>query len=177
MGIPLRAICTISLWLCCLPLAGAAVPDLAQPDWKQLSAQQREILSPLAGEWDAMESFRRKKWLGIAERYASMSPEEQERVQRRMRDWAKLAPEERKQAREKYKTLQKVSPEQRESLRQNWEDYKALPEEEKKRLKAEAVRRPPVSTLPPPPPPGKVSQSAPSSRSPAAKSKSEALPK
>lgn len=148
MAFALRTLCT--LVLCCLAAgAGAAVPELAQPAWAQLSAQQQRALAPLATEWDAMETYRRKKWLGIAARYDAMKPDEQQRMQNRMRDWARLAPEERRQAREKYKTLQKVSPEQRDSLRQNWEDYKALPDAEKKRLQAEAVRRPPKSTLPP----------------------------
>lgn len=94
-----------------------------------------------------MEAYRRKKWLGIAARYDTMKPDEQQRVQRRMREWAKLAPEERRQAREKYKPLQNIDPEQRAALHSNWEDYKALPDAEKKRLQAEAVRRPPKSML------------------------------
>lgn len=158
MAIPLRTVCALVLWLFVAPIAAAAVPELGQPSWVQLTPQQRQILKPLAAEWNTMEAFRRKKWLGIAARYASMSAEEQERVQRRMRDWAKLAPEERKQVREKYKTLQKVSPEQRESLRQNWEDYRALPPEERKRLQDEAVRRPPASSVPSPPAQPKLRQ-------------------
>lgn len=148
MAIPLRTVCALALWILVAPIGGAAVPELGQPTWAQLTPEQRKILKPLAAEWNAMEAFRRKKWLGIAERHAAMSAAEQERVQRRMREWAKLTPEERKQARDKYKTLKKVSPEQRESLRQNWEDYRALPPEERKRLNDEAVRRSPVSSIP-----------------------------
>lgn len=148
MAFPLRILCT--LVLCGLAAsAGAVVPELAQPAWTQLSESQRYALAPLAKEWDAMEAYRRKKWLGIAARYDAMTPDEQQRMHNRMRDWARLAPEERRQAREKYKTLQNVSPEQRDALRQNWEDYKALPDREKKRLQTEAVRRPPTSSLPP----------------------------
>jgi hypothetical protein len=137
-------------WIFTVP-AMAGVPALAQPDWSHLTAQQRKILAPLAGEWKTMDSFRRKKWIGITERYAGMSLEEQARVQDRMREWAKLAPEERRLAREKFKTLKKVTPEMRESLLQNWEDYKALPEDEKQRLKKTAITRSPASTRPPPP--------------------------
>ena len=142
--------------LCCVGLlgnsafAGTGLPEFTQPAWKDLGAGQQAILAPLAKEWDAMEPFRRKKWLGIAARYESLSPDEQARLQDRMHEWAMLAPEERKLAREKYKKLKNVKPEQRESLRQNWEDYKSLPAEEKQRLKDKAVRRPPVSTIPPP---------------------------
>lgn len=149
MAFPLRAVCALVLGLSLAATGHAALPELTQPDWAQLTPRQRQTLAPLAADWNAMEAFRRKKWLGIAERYPTMSPEEQERIQRRMRDWAVLSPEERQQAREKYKSIKKVSPEQRESLRQNWEEYKALPADEKKRLQAQAVRRPPVSTIPP----------------------------
>lgn len=155
MDFPLRTICALALWLFCLPVS-AIVPELGQPAWVQLTQSQRQILAPLAAEWDGMEAFRRKQWLGIADRYHALSPDEQQRVRQRMREWARLAPEERRQAREKYKTLQKVQPEQREMLRQNWEDYKALPDEERKRLQNEAVRRPPVSTIPPASSPPKV---------------------
>jgi Protein of unknown function (DUF3106) len=89
-----------------------------------------------------MDGFRRKKWLGIAQRYPSLSPDEQARMQRRMTDWAKLTPDERKRAREKYQSLQKATPEKKEAVKLKWEEYKELPESEKNRLKAEATRRP-----------------------------------
>lgn len=159
MDISLRAVLrTLStLWFCGLVAAQpglAALPELTQPNWSQLTTQQQQTLAPLTAEWDSIEPYRRKTWLGIAARYEKMSPDEKERIQERMRSWAKLAPEERRAAREKYKVLKKVDPEQRESLRQNWEDYKALPDTEKKRLKDSAIRRPPTSLMPPPKAPG-----------------------
>lgn len=150
MDFSLRTIRALTVWLFFIPIASAATAELGQPSWAQLSPQQRHALAPLALEWNTMEAFRRKKWLGIAARYDALSAEEQTRMQRRMRDWARLTPEERKQAREKYKALQKMSPDQRESLRQNWEDYKALPPHERQRLQDEAARRSPLSTLPSP---------------------------
>ncbi len=132
----------VVLWLAS-PLSHAVVtPPLPQPSWAQLSTEQKSILAPLAGEWDSMDGFRRKKWLGIAQRYPSLSPDEQARMQRRMTDWAKLTPEERKRAREKYQSLQKAPPEKKEAVKQKWEEYKELPESEKSRLKAEAARKP-----------------------------------
>ena len=89
-----------------------------------------------------MDGFPRKKWLGIAQRYPSLSPDEQARMQRRMTEWAKLTPDERKHAREKYRSLQKASPEKKEAVKLKWKEYKELPESEKNRLKAEAARKP-----------------------------------
>ncbi|MDD5177234.1 MAG: DUF3106 domain-containing protein [Sterolibacterium sp.] len=123
-------------------IASAVVPPIKQPSWVELTPQQREILAPLAVEWDKLEFFRRKKWLGIAHRYPAMSAEEQQRLQLRMKTWVNLSPDERKRAREQYKTLKKAPPEQRQAVNQKWEEYKNLPDDEKERLKQLAIRKP-----------------------------------
>lgn len=144
-------ILAIALWLAS-PLSHAViVPPLSQPSWVQLTAEQKRILAPLAADWDKMNGFRRKKWIGIAQRYPSMNADEQSRIQRRMTDWAKLTPEERKQARDKYLALQKAAPEKKESVKLKWEEYKELPESERTRLKSEAAKK----TAPRPGPPKK----------------------
>ena len=135
-------ILAVALWLAS-PLGHAViVPPLSQPSWSELNAEQKRVLAPLSGEWDKMDGFRRKKWLGIVKRYPSLSVEEQTRLQRRMTDWTKLTPDERKRARDKYKALQKASPEKKEAVKLKWAEYKELPESEKNRLKAEAAQRP-----------------------------------
>lgn len=123
------------------PSAHAVVPELRQPAWVELTQEQKQILAPLARDWDKMEAFRKKTWLGIAKRYPGMKPQEQARVQRRMQDWASLTSEQRTQARARYKNLKTVPPEQKEALKKKWEQYKELPEEEKKRLAEKAARK------------------------------------
>jgi hypothetical protein len=59
----------------------------ADPVWDELKSQQREVLAPLAQEWNGMDPAKKKKWLGIAKRYPGMTPEEQHRTQLQMRDW------------------------------------------------------------------------------------------
>lgn len=148
--------------------AQAVVPDLTQPSWAQLSPEQKQILAPLSRDWDKMEAYRKKKWLGIAKRYPGMKPEEQARVQRRMEDWARLTPEQRSQARERYKSLKTAPPEQKAAIREKWEQYKELPEEEKKRLakSAEKKRQPRPHALAPARPAAPLP--APAAASPAA---------
>ena len=152
----------VALWLAAPSVHAGITLPLSQPSWAELNVEQKRILAPLSGEWDKMEGFRRKKWIGIAQRYPSLSADEQIRMQRRMTDWAKLTPDERKRAREKYKALQKDAPEQKEAVKQKWQEYKELPESEKNRLKAEAARKPtprpapskqPVAAPKPPPVP------------------------
>lgn len=135
-------ILAVALWLASpVGHAGIALP-LSQPSWSELTSEQKRVLAPLSAEWDKMESFRRKKWLGIAQRYQTLTPDEQARMQRRMTDWAKLSPDERKRARDKYRALQKVAPEKKEAVKLKWQEYKELPESERSRLKAEASKKP-----------------------------------
>lgn len=152
---PITAIAAVVFLLALNTPAQAVVPELRQPVWAELTAEQKQTLAPLAQDWDKMEGYRRKKWLGIAKRYPTMAPDEQARLQRRMKDWAALTPEQRKKAREQYKVLQKAPPEQREVVKQKWQEYKELPEDEKKRLAEKAARKPtpkagsrPASILP-----------------------------
>lgn len=98
-----------------------------------------------------MDAFRRKKWIGIAQRFPDMTPLEQASMQRNMREWAKLAPEERRIAREKYQSLKRISPEERQLVRQKWEEYSTLTEEEKERLRNKAPKKPKVKTPARPP--------------------------
>lgn len=111
---------------------GTVVP--AQPTWHQLNASQRTALMPLAKEWDDMPDAGKMKWLGIAVRYSKMTPEEQARLQRRMREWVALSPAERDKARAQYKNLRTVPADERKLLSQKWQEYDALPSEEKQRL-------------------------------------------
>ncbi len=117
----------------------AVVPELRQPAWAELSQEQKQILAPLSRDWDRMEAFRKKKWLGIAKRYPEMKPEEQARIQRRMQDWASLTPEQRTQARTQYKNLKTAPSVQKQGIKEKWEQYKELPDEEKKRLTEKAA--------------------------------------
>lgn len=149
----------------------AVLPQFEQPGWVALTPEQKTILAPLEKDWGEMDAFRRKKWLGIAQRFPAMSPVEQASMQRNMREWARLAPEERKIAREKYKTLRKFAPEERQVVKQKWEEYSTLTDEEKERLRKKAPLRPKIKTPTQPPvamPPDQrvATPSVPASRSP-----------
>ena len=120
----------------------AVIATPPQPQWNELTVEQKTILSPLGHDWDAMEYYRRKKWLGIAQHFPKMSPEEQQRTQDRMREWARLTPEQRTAAREKFRTLNQLSPGKKQEVKEKWEAYTNLPEEEKQKLKQQAMSSP-----------------------------------
>jgi hypothetical protein len=126
--------------------AHASLPRFEQPGWIALTPEQRAILAPLEKEWGEMDAFRRKKWIGIAQRFPEMTTTEQASMQRNMREWARMAPEERRIAREKYQTLRRVSPEERQFVRHKWEEYSQLADDEKERLRSKAPKISKVTT-------------------------------
>jgi hypothetical protein len=131
---------------------------IVKPLWADLTLAQQQALAPLESEWDKLDSFRKNKWLTIGNKFASMKPDEQQRVQERMRDWVKLTPEQRRIARESYARAKKLNPDQKSA---QWEQYQQLPEEQKKKLAADAASKKPVTTLPSPASQGKTSKTMP----------------
>jgi len=109
-----------------------------KPLWRSLTPAQREALQPLQAEWDQMDGVRKQKWLQLASRFSTMKPEEQKRVQERMREWARLTPEQRELARETYSRTRKIAPNEKTA---SWESYQQLPDEQKKKLAASAAGR------------------------------------
>ena len=104
---------------------------LTQPKWAELSSPHQIALKPLAGEWDKLDDLRRRKWIAVAERYPSMKPEQQKRIQARMGDWARLTPTQRNQARETFRKTQAVPAAQKKA---EWQQYQTLPDAQKRRL-------------------------------------------
>jgi len=95
----------------------------AKPDWSQLTPAQQAVLAPLKEDWSSLDTLRRKKWVGVANRYPKMKPAEQQLLQARMQDWAKLTPEQRRVAREKYLAIKKMPPEKRAHVKSQWAQY------------------------------------------------------
>jgi len=121
---------------------------VAAPRWSELTPAQQQALAPLASEWDKLGGFRKHKWLVIGNRFASMKPAEQRRLQERMRTWAKLTPEQRRLARESYARSKKLNQAQKSA---QWRKYQQLPEEQKRKLAADAAAsRKHVAALPTP---------------------------
>lgn len=144
--------------LCLALIASTAAADLPttviigtlpQPAWSELTTQQKIILAPLANEWEKIENVRKKKWLGIADRYPSMKSDEQLRTQERMREWARLTPDQRAKVRDTYKDFNQLPPEQKRVVKQKWEAYSNLPKEEKQRIR-EGGKSAKLLTPPPP---------------------------
>ena len=127
--------------------AGAKPPakTLDKPLWRELSRAQQAALKPLQPEWDGMDGIRKRRWLEMSQRFASMNPAEQQRVHERMRQWMRLTPAQRNLARENYSKTRKLAPGQKAAT---WESYKQLSDEEKRRLARSGAKPQGAPSLP-----------------------------
>jgi Protein of unknown function (DUF3106) len=101
------------------------------PVWAELTAAQRQVLTPLQGTWANTDAQRKKKWLEVAERFPTMPASERTLVQQRMAAWAALSPAERTRARIQFQETRQIGPDERQA---RWQAYQALPDAERTRL-------------------------------------------
>ena len=118
-----------------LPPVSALAPP---PTWQSLTPAQRELLAPLARDWDKLGPNQRSKWLSATPRLASLSAPELARLHERMRDWSHLTPTERADARVGFQVAKQVDAEERQA---KWEAYQALPPEKRHELAEKAAAR------------------------------------
>ncbi|MBC7499638.1 MAG: DUF3106 domain-containing protein [Herminiimonas sp.] len=120
-------------------------PVITRPLWADLKPMQQQALAPLAGEWDRIDGLRKKKWLEVSSKFTEKTPDEQGRIQERMREWAKLTPEQRRVARDSYSRTKKLNPDQKS---EQWQQYQQLSDEQKQKLAIDAAKSKPVANLP-----------------------------
>lgn len=104
--------------------------------WRNLAPGQRSALKPLERDWQGIDANRKQKWLEIADRFPSIAPAEQARIQERMTAWAKMTPEQRGQVRLQFQEARRVAPQDRQA---QWQAYQALPEDKRQQLAARAA--------------------------------------
>ena len=132
----------IALAVTLLVAAGGAIAaeKKSGPSWNDLKADQRTVLAPLQDRWDQDDAARKRKWLGVANRYPKMSSDEQTRVKERMREWAALTSEERRAARDLFREQRELSSDRRQAVRDKWQEYQNLPEDRRRELSARPAR-------------------------------------
>ncbi len=121
------------------------LPLAAVPGWSALTLDQKLILAPLQHDWPELGREHRSKWLSVAARLPSLPPEEQARMQERMRDWVRLSPTERRKARTRFQSAKQVGASERQA---KWEAYQALPAEKRAELADTAARKQTAAALP-----------------------------
>jgi|GEM_PF-234338 len=126
------------LLIAALLLSGQVIADEANVSWSQLTAEQRQVLNPLASEWDTLRPWQREKMLDIARDYPKMSLNKQELVKKRLSNWSRMTPYERENARKRHQQFQSLPADKKNELRKKWQEYQKLPESERARLRAES---------------------------------------
>lgn len=125
------------------PPAKTVVPAFSGPAWVELSPAQREVLAPLAAAWPSLSESHKRKWLEMARSYRGLPPEEQVKMQGRMKEWVALSPQQRSQARLNFAKTKELSKElTAEEKKAKWEAYQSLSTEEKQKLADKAPARP-----------------------------------
>jgi hypothetical protein len=118
-----KAVLAIAVWLVLALPHPAAYADKNNPAWAELRPEQQRILAPIQGEWESLDAPRKRKWLGVAERYPKMTADEQVRLQQRIKEWISLTPEQRWGARGKYREFEQLPPEDRQAVREKWDRF------------------------------------------------------
>lgn len=113
--------------------------DPSGPAWGELTAAQKRALAPLEQRWSRMGDVQKRRWLALAQTFATLPAQEQDKLHSRMADWASLSAQQRSQARLNYAVTKRLSPDDK---RAQWEAYQALSPEEKSRLAAHAGPKP-----------------------------------
>lgn len=118
--------------------ANLALADDSTVSWAQLTEAQKQVLNPLAAEWDTLRPWQREKMLDIARDYPKMDAPKQALVQKRLGNWSRMTPYERENARKSHQQFQSLSADKKNELRKRWMEYQKLPESERARLRSES---------------------------------------
>jgi Protein of unknown function (DUF3106) len=121
-------------------LLAPANATTADPNWTELKREHQTILAPLQSEWNSLEPQRKRKWVGVANRYPSMTTDEQSRVRERMKDWAALTPDQRRVARDNFQVYRALPTDQKQAVQRKWREYQELPEEKRRELASRAAK-------------------------------------
>jgi hypothetical protein len=145
-GVPRRVgrsifVAGVSGWLAFLaPLSIQAqqpvnrvIPSLVQPLWKDLAADQQQLLAPFAEQWNTLPAEEKRAWVSLANRVPNMSQDERAKAQGRIVEWAKLSPDQRRLARQNYRLAKSLPSEQRVA---QWESYQTLTPEQQQVLRS-----------------------------------------
>jgi len=117
--------------------AGGKTAGTKALEWKELTAEQRLALSPLADEWSRISEAQRRKWIAVTRQYGNLSQQDRATLQSRMKEWVAMSPKERAEARLNFAEAKKLSPEDRKA---KWDAYQSLTPQERERLAATAPR-------------------------------------
>jgi len=117
----------------------SAKAESGGPQWNELTPGHRQVLAPLANDWNGLDVRSKERWIDVARRFDKMPASEQQRATQRMGEWAHMTIQQRTEARTVFQETRGLSKEEREA---RWKAYQALPEEKKRELAAKRAAAP-----------------------------------
>ncbi len=121
------------------PLPAAGLPAPAAPAaplaWKDLPANQQELLHAYAKNWDTLPPARQQALARGAHRWLSMDPQERTQARERFQNWQKLPEERRELIRQRWERFQQLDPESKALVRENFNAYMHLPAGKRRALR------------------------------------------
>lgn len=122
------------------PAERAATTTASQgPAWRNLKASEQTALAPLEKQWAGLSGSQKRRWLALAQNFATLPEPEQQKLHSRMAEWASLSSQQRNQARLNYANTHRLGSEQK---RAQWEAYQALSAKERQELAAKGANKP-----------------------------------
>lgn len=109
------------------------------PAWRNLKANEQTALAPLEKQWAGLNGSQKRRWLALAQNFATLPEPEQQKLHSRMAEWASLSSQQRTQARLNYANTHRLGIEQK---RAQWEAYQALSEQARRELAAKGENKP-----------------------------------
>lgn len=113
----------VGILACVAALLLGTVSAVHAQAWTELSPARQSALAPLKAGWAEMDAERRAQWLGLADRFPTLSAAERQRLQGRMSEWSQRSPEERGAARLQFHEAQRWTPQERQ---ERWREYQSL---------------------------------------------------
>ncbi len=117
----LASLLLAALLLCGLPSVGsAAAPSDPGPRWETLDPALRQVLAPVAADWNTMPGFQRQRLVNAAKHFPQLTPIEQQRFLNRLPQWAKLPHETRLEARDTFRKYHALPSDKKEAIKKRW---------------------------------------------------------
>lgn len=106
---------------------------LVQPLWSELSASQASTLAPMAGQWNSFTLADKRSWIKLANGFAKLPADQQQKATARMVEWTQLTPEQRLRVRSNFGIAKQVPQEQRVA---EFQQYRAMTPEQRRVLRS-----------------------------------------
>ncbi len=103
--------------------------------WRDLSAEQRELLSDVESHWDRLPRVRQDALAHAAQRWLSLPEQERAQARQRLEHWKSLDADQRRELRRRYHEFKELPAGEQERIRQNFDRFQHLSPEQRREMR------------------------------------------